>query len=220
MNDDEKGENRHSVDDTGEEEDSNIIDLVLPPTQTLAHGHAPQTTQSTTNQPLKSKRTKKICSGCNAWVYINKAYKPHLCVDCCADSSQKCRAHDAKKKFSATKSYMETSLGNAEPHLSLPPCPLSSDPDGKLQMVNSAINEKHSLYMIYLERTHPNQMRQIDPDQVITSNKEEHKEKFWISAHCHLSGSFRNFVSSCIARIEDYDWTKVSPSSPPTSGLF
>jgi hypothetical protein len=126
-------DNYSIVGDSTDEEDD-IVDLTVPPTNQITTVISAFASSDKTDKTNKKQREREICHGCNKLHYINKGCTLHICVQCCYDSPESCRSHNAKK-IGASKPYLETSLAISKPSV--------------LEKIQTAILKKHSVYILY-----------------------------------------------------------------------
>jgi hypothetical protein len=176
----------HSIISDSTDEEDDIMDLTVPLSNQTTTAASASASSDKSDKTSKKQRKREICHGCNKLHHINKGCTLHLCAQCCYDSPESCRPHNAKK-LGAPKPYLETSLAISKP--------------SALEKIQTAILKKHSVYILYSDGT-GGTLRKIDPQKIVNSRNGSKVE-----ALCHLrGGELRHFFLHKILRIEEHDW--------------
>ena len=177
---------------------------------------------------------REICGGCRKERLVNKQCGLRVCKKCCIASYQRCGVTDHDRaKNTASKPYLET-LANADEICSKNSTQLSGDLEKVKTVITSAIDKKHSIYILYSaeetldkkdkpkrgqKREAPalvDTFRRIDPQGFEEGARGRGMK---VRAFCHLRNEVRHFFLHKIKRVEDYDWMGTW-KSPQSQGRF
>jgi hypothetical protein len=201
--------------------DDDIADLT---SWTSHYDSTTATTTATTHAPVPYISTiqslhetdndnrKRPCPSCECLKLINKQCTLKVCKQCCASSTAKCKlTHHNNARITAAKPYEQTLLTHGNPTMPLT-AEITLVTSTVEKAIQSAINNKRSVYISYLGGTGGEQPRRIDP-KILRAVKNGQV----VEAYCHLKKKMRTFSLHKIKRIEDHEWVSSGiPSSYPT----
>jgi hypothetical protein len=180
---------------------------------------------------LRGAERREVCGGCQKERLVNKQCGLRVCKKCCVASYQRCGITDHDRaKNTASKPYLET-LANTDEIGSEDSTDLSSNIDRAKTLIASAIDTKHSVYILYSAeetRDKPKRGQKRDTPALVDTFRLIDPQGFEdgvrgrgikVRAHCHLRNEVRHFFLHKIKRIEDYDWTGTW-KSPQSQGRF
>jgi hypothetical protein len=179
---------------------------------------------------LRRVERREVCGGCQKERLVNKQCSLRVCKKCCIASYQRCGITDHDRaKNTASKPYLET-LANANEIYSENPTEPSGNINRAKTVIASAIDKKHSVYILYSaeeildKRDKPKRGQKWDTPALVDTFRLIDLQGFEegargrgtkVRAHCHLRNEVRHFFLHKIKRVEDYDWmgTWKSPQS-------
>jgi hypothetical protein len=96
---------------------------------------------------------KRLCPSCGCLKLINKECTFKVCKQCCASSTAKCKlTHHNNARITAAKLYEQTLITNGNPTMPLT-AGITLVTSTEEKAIQSAINNKRSIYISYLEGT-------------------------------------------------------------------